>query len=240
MQERLAGLEAMYGWPQTRTAATFYKRAMYTLFQWEGLSERVSKRALLAVTVVLVAIVLGQTGWLILYQVRIGGLEKQSAGLSDQIKQLQSRIADESIVGFLAYRHWSAIAARDLNGVMSQYAPDAKLYWLGCPLEANCTDKWAIQNQWKKFFDYSTEQYLCLNVQSFSVKTISGYHVGFTGAVVNARVSFCCPNSTYAGNADCQCPAVNYALVYLLRDGKWVLFDEWWTLPPRWHPYISY
>jgi len=209
------------------------------------LPEGVSKRTLLAVIAVLVIIVLAQTAWLFSFQGRVGELEKQSASLSDKIRELQSRIADESIVGFLAYRHWSAICARDLNAIMSQYAPDSKLYWLGCPLERNCTDRASIQDQWRRFFDFTAGQYCCVNVQSFSVRTISGFHAGFTGAVVNARVSFCCPNATSVGgagasNVDCRCPVVNYGLVYLLRDGKWILLDEWWTLPPRWHPYINY
>jgi hypothetical protein len=200
-----------------------------------GLSEGVSKRTLLAVIAVLVAIILGQTGWLIFYQGRAGELEKQNAALNDRIKELQSRIADESIVGFLAYRHWSAIVAKDLNGVMSQYASDSKLHWLGCPLGADCTGTQAIQDQWKQFFDYPPQQGLSLNVQAMNVRTISGFHAGFTGAVVNARVSFCgagstgsgstAPGSTPVSGTDCQCPVVNYALVYLLRDGKWVLFD---------------
>ncbi len=209
------------------------------------MAEGVTKKTLFAVIVVLIAIVLGQTGWLIFYQGRVGELEKQSAALSDRIRELQSRIADESVVGFLAYRHWSAIVANDMNGIMSQYASDSKLHWLGCPLDADSTSTQAIQSQWKRFFDYSAQQGLNLNVQAMNVRIISGFHAGFTGAVVNARVSFCGPGgtgsgSTPAGSTDCQCPVVNYALVYLLRDGKWILFDEWWALSPRENPYVSY
>lgn len=216
------------------------------------MSEGVSKRTLFVVVAILVVIMLGQAGWLLLYQARMGELEalyrdlqKQNTNLANQIKELQPRIADESIVGLLAYRHWSAICNRDLNGVMSQYATDAKLYWLGCPLMRNCTDSACIRDQWSRFFDFTVGQPLCICVQSYSVRLIPGFHAGFMGGIVNARVSFCCPNSTAAGAAappivDCRCPTVNYALVYMLRDGKWVLVDEWWVLPPRWHPYITY
>lgn len=209
------------------------------------MSQGVPKRTLSIVIAVLVIIVLGQAGWLMLYQGRIVDLQEQNANLSDLIKELEPRVADEAIVGLLAYRHWSAICNRDLDAIMSQYATDAKLYWLGCPLERNSTDRASIEEQWKRFFDFTADDPLCTCVLSYSVKLIPGFHAGFMGGVVNARVSFCCPNSTSTGSeaastSDCRCPIIDYALVYMLRDGKWVLVDEWWTLSPRWHPYMSY
>ena len=208
------------------------------------MSEGVSKRTLYAAIVILVVMVLGQVGWLMVYRATTADLEGRYAVMDKTLKELQtrilelqSRISDEAFAGFLAYRHWTAITTRDLNGVMSQYAPDAKLYWLGCSLEGNFTDMSSIQAQWKRFF--AAQPLLCMNVSAFSVRIITGFHAGFTGAVVNARVSFCCPNSTYTALGGCGC-TVNIGLVYMLREGKWFLVDEWWAFPPRWHPYISY
>lgn len=213
----------------------------------EVMSEGVSKRTLYAAIVILVVMVLGQVGWLMVYRATTADLEDRYAVMDKTLKELQtrilelqSRIADESVVGFMAYRHWSAVCNRDLNGIMSQYATDAKLYWLGCPVQRNCTSLATIQDQWRMYFDFTKGRNLCMCVQSYSVKLIQGFHAGFTGAVVNARVSFCCSNATSTAGFDCECPEVRYALVYMLREGRWVLVDEWWAIPPRWNPYITY
>jgi len=214
------------------------------------MSEGLSRKALYAIILILVVLAVGQAGWLMMYIARADELEKKYASMEKSFKeiqvtitQLQSRISDEGLVGFLAYRHWSALCNRNLTLIMSQYAPDAKLYWLGCPIQRNCTTLAAIEDQWRRFFEFTKGQGLCMCVSSLSVRLIPGFHAGFTGAVVNARISFCCPDRAQTEGTsllDCACPEVRYGLVYMLREGKWVLVDEWWVVPPRWHPYISY
>jgi len=219
------------------------------------MSQGLSRKTLYAIILILVVMVVGQAGWLMLYIARTDELEKRYASMEKSVKelqvtitQLQSRVADEAVVGFLAYRHWSALCSKNLTMIMSQYAPDAKLYWLGCPLQRNCTTLATIEDQWRRYFELTKGQGLCMCVSSYSARLIPGFHAGFTGAVVNARVSFCCPgSSSTTGQSssstpgwDCVCPEVRYGLVYMLREGKWVLVDEWWAVPPCWHPYISY
>jgi hypothetical protein len=214
------------------------------------MSGGLSRKTLYAIILILVVMVVGQAGWLMLYIARADELEKKYASMEKSFKelqvtitQLQSRISDESVVGSLAYRHWSALCNRNLTMIMSQYAPDAKLYWLGCPIQRNCTTLASIEDQWRRFFESTKGQGLCTCVSSLSVRLIPGFHAGFTGAVVNARLSFCCPEGSQTAGTpalDCACPEVRYGLVYMLREGKWVLVDEWWVVPPRWHPYISY
>jgi len=192
---------------------------------------QLSKRSLYAVATVLVLIIVLQAGWLISYRGRVDDLEKQYTAAIAKINSLTPK-SDESTLTALAYRHISAICAKDLSGIMSQYAPDAKLYWLGGTLNGNFTDKNGIQDEWSKFFKSNSG--CCVNCTNFNTKTLSGFHAGWTGGVVTARLNILTlrPDGTLG-----QIP-VNYALVYMLRDGNWVLVDEWWAVAPNWTPYM--
>ena len=50
-----------------------------------------------------------------------------------------------------AQMHFKAIANANLAGIMSQYAPNATLHWVGGPLDGSYSGTAAIKGVWTKF-----------------------------------------------------------------------------------------
>jgi hypothetical protein len=111
---------------------------------------------------------------------------------------------------------------------MSEYAPDAKLYWVGGPLNGNFTDKNGIQNEWAKFFKANPTVYM--NITDFKVQIL-----GSNRGVVTARLAFLNIHS----DGTTTTVRVNYALVYTLKDSNWSLVEEWWSIAPRVNAYLQ-
>jgi hypothetical protein len=169
--------------------------------------------------VVIAVLVVGVAASVLYYRGVVGNLEATNNSLEST--------SDVYNVDNLAYSHWSAITARNITGVMSQYASDSKLYWLGGSLNGNFTDSAGIQSEWTKFFGASSEVYM--NVTNFKSRS-SGANLVVTANLVFFLVH---PETTTT-----KAP-INYALVYASRDSKWVLVEEWWSIRPRANPYIT-
>jgi hypothetical protein len=173
-----------------------------------------TSRILLFVVVAILAVGLAVS--VFYYGGVVGNLEAQNASLKS--------ISDDYNVDYLAYSHWSAITARNISSIMSQYAADSKLYWFGGVLNGNFTDNAGIRSEWTKFF---TASEIYMNITKFNIRT-SG-----TNRIVSASLSFYRIEITSV-----QVP-VNYALVYTLRNNKWILVEEWWSVAPHINPYIT-
>ena len=52
----------------------------------------------------------------------------------------------------LAFSHWNNIAIENNTTVMSEYAPNATLHWVGGPLNGTYTGTSAINTTWNRFF----------------------------------------------------------------------------------------
>jgi len=191
------------------------------------MSQEIPRKRFYLTAGVLIVIVLALAGSLVYYQSRIGDLQSGYAAAEGRVNTVESKLNQNS-VAYQAYSHWSAITARDSNTVMSEYAPDAKLYWLGGPLNGNFTDKNGIQDEWAKFFKANPDVYM--NVTDFKVQILGGNR-----GVVTARLAFFNLHS----DGTTTTVRVNYALVYTLKDGNWSLVEEWWSIAPRVNPYLQ-
>lgn len=109
-----------------------------------------------------------------------------------------------------AQSHFQAIGEGKLDAIMSQYADQATLYWLGGPLNGDYAGKDAIQAVWSKFVKAQGPLHVKVSELSESANP--------AGATVTANVGF-------QGNNTLK---IRYVLTY--RDGK--LVAETWQIDP--------
>lgn len=81
-----------------------------------------------------------------------------------------------------ASMHFKAIAAGNVTNIMSQYAPNATLYWIGGPLDGAYTGMKAIKGVWTKLAkdkmtEKTTDIVVGMNPQGMTVTA----NVVFTG-----------------------------------------------------------
>lgn len=112
-----------------------------------------------------------------------------------------------------AEAHLKAVANGDLAGVMADYAPDARVDWVGGPLDGLYAGKEAIQDVWKKFFDANDGK-----PRKLELGKIESY-ADVKGASVEAGTSF-------GGKTPVK---VWHLMVY--RDG--VMSTEIWQVSPK-------
>lgn len=113
--------------------------------------------------------------------------------------------------GDSAQAHFRAIAAGQIEAVLSQYADGATLEWVGGPLDGRYAGKSALGEVWGKFAKAQGEL-------SFKVANVQE-SANPKGATVTANVIF-------SGKSDI---AVRYVLTY--RDGK--IVGEVWQIDPN-------
>jgi ketosteroid isomerase-like protein len=111
----------------------------------------------------------------------------------------------------MAKAHIAAVAAADVPAVVSQYADDAALQWMGGPLNGAYTGASTIAPVWAKFAAAQGKL-------TAEIKTISEA-ANAAGATVVADVLF----------KGAQTIPVRYVMVY--RDGK--LATEVWQIAPQ-------
>lgn len=111
-----------------------------------------------------------------------------------------------------ATRHFTAIAKGNLKAIMSQYAPDATLEWVGGKLNGSYEGTDAIQDMWARFAKGAGP--LTMHATDFTVATAPK-----DGMTVTADVVF-------KGKAAIP---VRYVLVY--RNRK--IVDEIWQVAPN-------
>jgi ketosteroid isomerase-like protein len=107
-----------------------------------------------------------------------------------------------------AQMHFKAIAGANLDRIMSQYAPDATLHWIGGPLNGTYHGKREIKEAWGKFIHKMGKTH-----ETASAIDVVGDPKGMT---VTANVHFVGKPSV----------PVRYVLVY--RDRK--IVDEVWQI----------
>lgn len=109
-----------------------------------------------------------------------------------------------------ARAHFKAIAAGQVDTIMSQYAPDATLQWVGGPLNGPYAGADKIKEVWGKFSKNAP-----LDLSQSKIEE----SVNDKGATVTANLQF-------EGKSVIK---VRYVLVY--RDGKVV--NEVWQIDPK-------
>lgn len=114
-----------------------------------------------------------------------------------------------------AEMHFKAIASGNVTNIMSQYAPDASLLWVGGPLDGSYAGTKSIQSLWQKFSKANGK--LTDKVTNIVVGTDP------KGMTVTANVDF-----MGQGNMSKMKIPVRYVLTY--RNGK--IVDEIWQLAP--------
>ena len=109
-----------------------------------------------------------------------------------------------------AQMHFKAIASGNVSSIMSQYAPDATLLWIGGPLNGSYKGSKAIQSVWDKFSHAAGKM----------TEKVSDIVVGTNpkGMTVTANVKFIGKKAIL----------VRYVLAY--RNGK--IVDEIWQIAP--------
>lgn len=110
-----------------------------------------------------------------------------------------------------AQTHFRAIAGGQIEVLLSQYADNAVLEWVGGPLDGRYTGKTALGEVWGKFAKAQGEL-------SFKVANVQE-SVNSKGATVTANVVF-------SGKIDIK---IRYVLTY--RDGK--IVGEVWQVDPN-------
>ncbi|MBI5068552.1 MAG: nuclear transport factor 2 family protein [Deltaproteobacteria bacterium] len=110
-----------------------------------------------------------------------------------------------------AHKHFQAIAAGDLAALSSAYAENARLEWVGGPLDGAYAGSAAIQGVWEKFARAQGP----LTVAVARVEESANPK----GSTVSAHVMF-------TGKAPIK---VRYVLTY--RDGK--IASETWQIDPK-------
>lgn len=110
-----------------------------------------------------------------------------------------------------AQAHFRAVAAGQVENLLSQYADNATLEWVGGPLDGRYAGKAALGEVWDKFAKAQGE----LTVKVSNVQESANPK----GATVTANVVF-------GGKNDIK---VRYVLVY--RDGK--IVGEVWQIDPN-------
>ena len=142
----------------------------------------------------------------------------------------------EQIVTSLAYEHWNAIGMENLKATMSQYAPNATLYWYmentpfdtayNAGLNGTYSTSTTINNTWTKFFHESVVYYW---VGALSV-TVTG-----KTATAQAKLWYIVSNGTVNQSASVNSQLftliVPYLLTYYNTSTGWVLVSDWWGLP---------
>jgi len=110
-----------------------------------------------------------------------------------------------------AQKHFQAIAAGDLPALAAGYAENARLEWVGGPLDGSYAGKAAIQAVWEKFAKAQGPLTLAVDRVEESANP--------KGTTVSANVQF-------TGKAPIK---VRYVLTY--RDGK--IASETWQIDPK-------
>ena len=110
-----------------------------------------------------------------------------------------------------AQKHFQAIAAGDLTALSSAYAENARLEWVGGPLDGAYAGSAAIQGVWEKFAKAQGPLTLAVAKVEESANP--------KGSTVTAQVLF-------TGKAPIK---VRYVLTY--RDGK--IASETWQIDPK-------
>jgi hypothetical protein len=110
-----------------------------------------------------------------------------------------------------AQAHFRAVAGGQVENVLSQYADNATLEWVGGPLDGRYAGKTALGEVWGKFAKAQGE----LTVKVSNVQESANPK----GATVTANVVF-------SGKSDIK---VRYVLTY--RDGR--LVSEIWQIDPN-------
>lgn len=105
-----------------------------------------------------------------------------------------------------AQMHFKAVASADLSAIMSQYKPDATLYWMGGPLDGAYKGTDQIKGVWSKFVK-------AMGATSATVKDVKVAGAGM-GMTVTADVTFHGKTSV----------PVRYVLVYA---GKKIVDEVW-------------
>lgn len=110
-----------------------------------------------------------------------------------------------------AQKHFQAIAAGDLPALAAGYAENARLEWVGGPLDGSYSGPAAIQAVWEKFAKAQGTLTLAVDKVEESANP--------KGTTVSANVQF-------TGKAPIK---VRYVLTY--RDGK--IAAETWQIDPK-------
>lgn len=110
----------------------------------------------------------------------------------------------------LARTRINQIAKGDVAAVTAEYAPEAKLHWIGGPLDGTYAGAEALSALWTKFATAQGTQ--TANIASIAEATNP------KGSTVTADIAFAGKNTV----------KIRYVLVY--RDGK--LADEIWQVNP--------
>lgn len=110
-----------------------------------------------------------------------------------------------------AQKHFQAIAAGDVAAIAAGYAENARLEWVGGPLDGSYSGPAAIQAVWEKFAKAQGTLTLAVDKLEESANP--------KGTTVSANVQF-------TGKAPIK---VRYVLTY--RDGK--IASETWQIDPK-------
>lgn len=110
-----------------------------------------------------------------------------------------------------AQKHFQAIAAGDVAAIAAGYAENARLEWVGGPLDGSYSGPAAIQAVWEKFAKAQGTLTLAVDRLEESANP--------KGTTVSANVQF-------TGKAPIK---VRYVLTY--RDGK--IASETWQIDPK-------
>lgn len=120
-----------------------------------------------------------------------------------------------------AYDHWNYISRENMVSLMSQYASNATLYWIGGALNGTYTGSSSIQAVWNKFFAAWSELWF----YSLSQPTVS---VNGNISTVTATIQFVATPVSSPQQVDYL--NVSYMLKYAESSGAWHIYNEIWKV----------
>jgi ketosteroid isomerase-like protein len=134
-------------------------------------------------------------------------------GVSVLLAVLAGTAAAGPLEEAMASAHMKAVAGSDVDGVVSQYADDATLYWIGGPLDGIYKGPAQIREVWTKFVKANDNQPRSATF-------------GKLEQSANANGATLIATAEYGGKIP-----VKTRHVQVYRDGK--LVNEIWQIDPR-------
>jgi ketosteroid isomerase-like protein len=131
--------------------------------------------------------------------------------------QAKTSLGNEGEIQQLIDNWTNALRARDLNKLMSQYAPDFVGYDAIPPLQAGAN---IFKKNWGEYFNYFPGP---VDIETRDFEINAGNNVAFTRGLVNLK------GTKADGKQDAGW--MRATTCYEKIDGKWLISHEHWSMP---------
>jgi hypothetical protein len=172
--------------------------------------------------IIVIVVLAASTGY---FAFAYGSTNSKLSSDQNTLSQVQSQLMGAQGQDALAQAmsHWNNIAIENVTSIMSEYASNATLHWVGGPLTGTYTGLSEISSTWTKFTNLYEAVFWYAIVPPTVVKTNSGY-------TVQAPLQFVVtptddPIHTYILN-------VTETLDYTEINGQYMIMNEVWAVKP--------